>query len=321
MAQIDRKLDQMVKHVDSHTQSEVGESSVGLELQVKQIEGPMYLSQSKSAKSNVEKIEMESEKIPTYLREENGVYAEDIADGSSCSQQGHSVKGVSTPLSRRDPSPEEEPQADKDDDLSRSEKEVAAEGLCSLGKNLPSKKPASMSHETAEDIVDLEEESSEEEDDTLVHHVKPSAAKKLKTRKGKTVDEMMTARTRKKTTGVGPSKSWSKVEARKRKVRDSSDSKEDVKDDVPDISSAKRQTVKGKTTSVHLDNISFHLEDGATKWKIVIQRRIAVETELGKEAVEVKEVMKLIKVAGRMKTVVGLPQCHEGLVIFLYRGI
>jgi hypothetical protein len=163
----------------------------------------------------------------------------------------------------------------------------------------------------------LEEESSEEEDGTLVHHVKPSAARKLKTRKGKIVAEMMTSRTRKKTAGVGPSKSWSKVEIKKRKESKSPDSDEDVEDDVPDISPAKRQAVKkspGKVAAVHLDNISFHLEDGAAKWKFIIQRRVTVERELGKEAVEVKEVMGLIKNVGLMKTVVALPQCFEGLV-------
>jgi hypothetical protein len=43
--------------------------------------------------------------------------------------EGHSVKGVSTPLSRRDPSPEVGPHNEKDDDSSRSEKDMAAEGL------------------------------------------------------------------------------------------------------------------------------------------------------------------------------------------------
>ena len=52
--------------------------------------------------------------------------------------------------------------------------------------------------------------------------------------------EMLTARTRKKVASVGPSISWSKVEVRKRKVRESSDSEEDVEDDVPDISLAKK---------------------------------------------------------------------------------
>ncbi|XP_050897779.1 uncharacterized protein LOC127104646 [Lathyrus oleraceus] len=185
-------------------------------------------------------------------------------------REGHEVKGVSTSLPRREPSPEEEPHADKDEDSSKSEKEGAAEGLCSLGKTLPSKKPANMSQKN---VIDLEEESSEKEDDPLVNLVKPSVAEKLRTRQGKSVARMRTGRV-KRTAGIGPSKAWSKVEVRKRKERDSSE--EDVKDDVPDISPAKRQVVQkspGKTDVVHLDNISFHLEDGAAKWKHVIQRR------------------------------------------------
>ncbi|XP_050918823.1 uncharacterized protein LOC127136285 [Lathyrus oleraceus] len=161
--------------------------------------------------------------------------------------EGHKVEGVSTPLSRREPYHEREPHADKDDDSSRSEKEVVAEGLCSL-------------------------ESTEGEDDPLVHLVKPSVAEKLRTKKGKSMAKMRAARV-KKTAGVGPSKPWSKVEVGKRKERHNSDSEEDVKDDVPDISPAKRQAVQkspGKVTAVHLDNISFHLEDGAAKWKYVI---------------------------------------------------
>ena len=100
-------------------------------------------------------------------------------------------------------------------------------------------------------------------------------------------------------------------------MRESSDSEEDVEDDVPDISPVKKSTVRKspvKVIDVHLDNISFHLEDGAAKWKFVIQRRVAVERELGKDVVEVKEVMDLIKSAGLMKIVSGLSQCFEGLV-------
>ncbi|XP_050908719.1 uncharacterized protein LOC127122423 [Lathyrus oleraceus] len=215
--------------------------------------------------------------------------------------EGHVVGGVSTPLSRREPSPEGKTHADKDDDSSRSEKEVAAEGLCSLGKTIPSKKQ----NVPQEDIIDLEEESTEGEDDSLVHLVKPSIAEKLRTKKGKSMANMRAARV-KKDVGIGPSKPWSKVEVGKRKERDNLDSEEDVKDDVPDISPAKRKVVQkspGKVTAVHLDNISFHLEDGAAKWKYVIQRRVAIERELGQEAVEVKEVIELIKNAGLMKSV------------------
>ena len=56
------------------------------------------------------------------------------------------------------------------------------------------------------------------------------------------------------------------------------------------------------------------MEDGAAKWKFIIQRIVAVERELGKDVVEVKELMELIKSAGLMKTVSALPQCFEGLV-------
>ncbi|XP_050878821.1 uncharacterized protein LOC127082635 [Lathyrus oleraceus] len=207
--------------------------------------------------------------------------------------EGHKVEGVSTPLSRREPSPEGEPHADKDDDSSISEKEVVAEGLCFLGKTLPSKKQ----NVPQENIIDLEEESTEGEDDPF-HLVKPSVAEKLRTKKGKR---------------VGPSKSWSKVEVGKRKERDSSDFEENVKDDVPDISPAKRQAGQkspGKTvaaTGVQLDKISFHMKDGAAKWKYVIQIRVAIEKELGQEVIEVKEIIELIKNAGLMKTMVTLP--------------
>ncbi|XP_050893332.1 uncharacterized protein LOC127099131 [Lathyrus oleraceus] len=179
--------------------------------------------------------------------------------------EGHKVEGVSTPLSRREPSPERKPHADKDDDSSRSEKEVAAEGLCSLGKTLPRKKQ----NVPQENIIDLEEEMTEGEDDPLVHLVKPSVAEKLRSKKGKSMAKMRAARV-KKTAGVGPSKPWSKVEVGKRKERHNSDSEEN--------------------------------------------RRVAIERELGQEAIEVKEVIELIKNAGLMKTVATLPQCYEGLV-------
>lgn len=140
-------------------------------------------------------------------------------------------------------------------------------------------------------MIDLEDESSDDEDDSLLHHLKPSVAKRIKTRKGRSVAEMMTTKTAKKATAVGPSKSWSKVEVKKRKVRHSSDSDEDVEEYVPNISPFKRKTVRkspAKVVVVHQDNISFHLEDGTAKWEFIIPRRVAVERELGKDVVEVK---------------------------------
>ncbi|XP_050908091.1 uncharacterized protein LOC127121682 [Lathyrus oleraceus] len=203
--------------------------------------------------------------------------------------EGHSVKGVSTPLSKMYLYPKVEQHSEKNNNSSSSEKDMAAE----------------------------EDDRSDDQEDSLLHHLKPSVAKRMKTRKGGFVAELMSVRKTKKTVGIGPSKSWSKVEVKKRKVREDSESEEDVEEDVPDISHVKKTTVRkspGKVVVVHLDNISFHLEDGVAKWKFVITRRVAMERELGKDVVEVKEVMDLIKAARLLKTVAGFSQCYKGLV-------
>ncbi|XP_050899257.1 uncharacterized protein LOC127106020 [Lathyrus oleraceus] len=219
--------------------------------------------------------------------------------------EGYFVKGVSTPLSQMYPSPEVEQHSVKDDESSSSEKDMAAEGLCSLGQTVSNKgksvtsKIANASHSKKHDdanvVIDLEDGSSDDQEESLLHHLKPSVAKRMKTRKGRS----------------------SKVEVKKRKVRDDSESKEDVEEDVPDISLVKKTTVRKspvKVPAVHLDNISFHLEDGDAKWKFMIQRRVVVERELGKDAADVKEVMDLIKDVGLLKTVAGFSKCYEGLV-------
>ncbi|XP_050885341.1 uncharacterized protein LOC127090059 [Lathyrus oleraceus] len=172
-------------------------------------------------------------------------------------------------------------------------------------------------HDDVNVVIDLEDGSSDDQEGILIHHMKTSVAKRMKTRKGKFMAELMLARKSKKTVGIGSSKPWSKVEVKKRKVRDDSEPEENVEEDVPDISPAKKTTVRKspvKVTAVRLDNISFHLEDGAAKWKFVIQRGVAVERELGKDVVDVKEVMDLIKVVGLLKIVAGFSPCYEGLV-------
>ncbi|XP_050895740.1 uncharacterized protein LOC127102414 [Lathyrus oleraceus] len=193
------------------------------------------------------------------------------------------------------PSPEVEQHSEKDDDSSSSEKDMAAEGLCSLGQTVSDKgkfvasKTANASHsekhDDVNDVIDLEDDRSDDQEDSLLHHLKSSVAKRMKTRKGRPVAELMSARKAKKTA------------------------------DVPDISPVKKTTARKspvKVVVVHLDNVSFHLEDGAAKWKFMIQRRVAVERELGKDVADVKEVMDLIKAAGLLKTVAGFSQCYEG---------
>ncbi|XP_050876798.1 uncharacterized protein LOC127080520 [Lathyrus oleraceus] len=214
--------------------------------------------------------------------------------------EGHSVKGVSTPLSQMYPSPEVEQHSNKDDDSSSSKKDLAAEGLCSLGKTVSEKgkfvasKTANASHfekhDDANVVIDLEDGSSDDQEESLLHHIEPSVAKRMKTRKGKPVAELMSARRAKKTAGIGPSKPWSKVEVKKRKVIDDSEPEEDVEEYVPDISPMKKTTIRKSP------------EKGSCG------------RELGKDVVYVKEVMDLIKVVGLLKTIAGFSQCYEGLV-------
>ncbi|XP_050884897.1 uncharacterized protein LOC127088024 [Lathyrus oleraceus] len=243
---------------------------------------------------------------------------------SACSNQGNpsSISSGSTPVTKYKEGTQYTDRVIRDI-VTR----IINEGLRSLGKTVSDKgkfvafNTTNASHSEKYDdanvVIDLEDGSSDDQEESLIHHIKPSVAKRMKTRKGKFVAELMSAREAKKTTVIGPSKPWSKVEIKKRKVRDDSKPEEDVEEDVLDISHAKKTTVRKspvKVHVVHLDNISFHLEDGAAKWKFVIQRRVAVERELGKDVVDVKEVMELIQAVGLLKTVVGFSQCYEGLV-------
>ncbi|XP_050897022.1 uncharacterized protein LOC127103824 [Lathyrus oleraceus] len=158
------------------------------------------------------------------------------------------------------PSPEVEQHSEKDDDSFSSEKDMAVEGLCSLGQTVSGKgksvasKTANTSHsekhDDANDVIDLKDDRSDDQEDDLLHHLKPSVAKHMKTRKGRSVAELMSARKTKKIVGIGPCKSWSKVEVKKRKVREDSESKEDVEKDVPDISHVKKTTVRKSPVKV-----------------------------------------------------------------------
>ncbi|KAL5165873.1 hypothetical protein HKD37_18G050941 [Glycine soja] len=106
------------------------------------------------------------------------------------------------------------------------------------------------------------------------------------------------------------------IPSKKRKEISSSDSDEDVE---PDVSTSKRakksgRKVPGNVPDAPLDNISFHSIGNVEKWKYVYQRRLAVERELGRDALDCKETMDLIKAAGLLKTVTKLGDCYEGLV-------
>ncbi|MCI32550.1 envelope-like protein, partial [Trifolium medium] len=97
----------------------------------------------------------------------------------------------------------------------------------------------------------------------------------------------------------GPKKTWSK--------------------DVPTTSASSRKSIGGNKVPLNvptapIDNISFHYEDHVSQWKCVYNRRLALERELGKEALECHEIVDLIKEAGLLKTVWGMRDYYDKLV-------
>ncbi|XP_050889705.1 uncharacterized protein LOC127094993 [Lathyrus oleraceus] len=116
-----------------------------------------------------------------------------------------------------------------------------------------------------------------------------------------------------------PTRSWSKVvtPTRKRKDVSSSESEFDVAQDVQDITHIKRSANKkphDARSNAPLENASLHYVKNEERWKYIIQRRVALERGLGKDALTCKEVMELIEDAGLMKTVTRFGPCYENLV-------
>ncbi|XP_058760379.1 uncharacterized protein LOC131633707 [Vicia villosa] len=188
-------------------------------------------------------------------------------------------------------------------------------------------------------MVDLDEHS----DDELLASLNPSVANRLMTRrKGKVISQSspeknaeakstvkysikkkstsagpIKSRVVAKSVGVCPSKSWSKVVPKKRKEREIVESESDVEGDVPNIPSMKTPTTSKLAASIPeipIDNVSFHYASSSSRWKYVLQKRLAVERELAPNALENKEILELIQEAGLLKTVCNLPKCYERLV-------
>ncbi|KAH1254302.1 hypothetical protein GmHk_04G010767 [Glycine max] len=87
-------------------------------------------------------------------------------------------------------------------------------------------------------------------------------------------------------------------------------------DEEPIAKKAKKsgKKVPGNVPDAPLENISFHSIGNVERWKFVYQRRLALERELGRDALDCKEIMDLIKAAGLLKTVTKLGDCYESLV-------
>ncbi|KAL5194277.1 hypothetical protein HKD37_20G056379 [Glycine soja] len=170
------------------------------------------------------------------------------------------------------------------------------------------------------DLIDLEEVESDEE--PIANKLAPGIAERLQSRKGKTPitrSGRIKTMAQKKSTPITPTtsrRSKVAIPSKKRKEISSSDSDDDVELDVPDIKRAKTsgKKVPGNVPDAPLDNISFHSIGNVERWKFVYQRRLALERELGRDALDCKEIMDLIKAAGLLKTVTKLGDCYESLV-------
>ncbi|XP_058733029.1 uncharacterized protein LOC131604617 [Vicia villosa] len=186
-------------------------------------------------------------------------------------------------------------------------------------------------------VVDLDEYS----DNDLLATVNPSVAERLMTRrKGKAVIQNSPVKkaavkipskdsvkkkstsaghikSKAKSVGVGPSKSWSKVVPKKRKARVVEESESDVKVNVHEIPLKKKPTTSKLAASVPevpIDNVSFHFAASANRLKFVYQKRLALERELAQNSRNCKDIMDLIEAAGLIKTIVHLGKCYEMLV-------
>ncbi|MCH81159.1 envelope-like protein [Trifolium medium] len=162
----------------------------------------------------------------------------------------------------------------------------------------------------------------------------PSIAKRLRSNSGKdvaTASEPIKTTKETRNTGkkpmYGPPKAWSKgvppsekkKKHLKRKEISTSDSDFDVESDVIATTiTFFRKSVGGKKVpqnvpSVPMDNISFHHEESAPRWKFVCKRRLAIERNLSEDLLKCQELVGSINEAGLMKTVTRLGKCYEKL--------
>ncbi|PNX80093.1 putative envelope-like protein [Trifolium pratense] len=80
-----------------------------------------------------------------------------------------------------------------------------------------------------------------------------------------------------------------------------------------------KRSVKGRKVPVAvpyvpLDNVSFHLENGPTRWKYVYHRRLALERNLKDDVLKCKNIADVLTHAGLMRTVSDLGDYYDKLV-------
>ncbi|PNY16757.1 envelope-like protein, partial [Trifolium pratense] len=141
-----------------------------------------------------------------------------------------------------------------------------------------------------------------------------SVARRTRSRAGKSVGTVNTPVQTPKPTSIEE-----KQKVKKRKAPPTSDSDFEPEIDVAAFGSTSRKSIGRKKVPLSvpyapLDNVSFHLENGSTRWKYVYHRRMALERNLKEDVLECQNVVEAIEYAGLMKTVCGLDKCYDRLV-------
>ncbi|MCH84851.1 envelope-like protein [Trifolium medium] len=192
----------------------------------------------------------------------------------------------------------------------------------------PTKKNTGASN----NVIDLDDDAGSKEksvEEVLVTNM----SKRLRSNSGKGVatasQPATTPRKEKKAASskpvnYGPPRSSSKVttssargkNSLKRKEPPSSDSELEEGAVKATTGGSSRKTVKGKKVPQNvppapLDNVSFHFEDGSSKWRFIFYRRLSLERNLSSDLLNCQELMDLIEAAGLLRTVKDLGSCYE----------
>ncbi|XP_058724890.1 uncharacterized protein LOC131596299 [Vicia villosa] len=191
-------------------------------------------------------------------------------------KENHQVSGISIPLQTIIADPLNNT-VDSDLEINKDEQGVTKNTNVTEDVNdIDNNEHPKANTETDTNVVHLYEYS----DDELLTSLNPSVANRLMTR---------------------------------RKEREIVEPESDVEVNVPDIPSRKKPTTSklaANIPEVPIDNVSFHYASSVSRWKYVLQKRLAVETELAPNALENKEILELIQEAGLLKTVCNLPKYY-----------
>ncbi|XP_058783847.1 uncharacterized protein LOC131658585 [Vicia villosa] len=241
----------------------------------------------------------------------------------------HQVPGISVPLNSIIPDPPKDFGVNQDGSTLKETEDVS-EDDDNVPDHVPDNVPDKVNNTDAEgcdgdvgnvgggtgasgtSVIECVVEVDNMSDDERITSVSPSIATRLVTRrKGKGVmhsypkkkivvnslvkkKNMVGSPVKRKavpkSTTCGPTKPWSKVMPKKRKVVFLNETDYDVPSNVPDIPRMKKPSFSKLAASVPdvpIDNISFHLPSNVNRWKYVFQKKVGPRKGTCKECVGV----------------------------------